>query len=479
MPADDIAWAVAEVLERRAYYQLHRDYYEGAHRLAFATTRFRQTFGPLFEKLRDNLCPPVVDSLVDRVQITGWASAGNDATGQAATDLWDINRQGRAGQVHLEAVRCGDGFELVWPGRDGTARFWPQDPRCVAVEYDDDDDPERIARAGKLWKRPDKRHRLNTYTRPAAPSSAATTPGLIERWVTVAKTDDVLGLADPAKWKPWEEDTDGPEVAHEWGVPMFHFPNGAAVGNYGRSELRDVVPLQDVLNKTVADMLVAGEFVALPQRIFIGVEKEVDPLTGEERRIELGADRVVRIGNEKAQAVEWTQADLSKFVALSDSFRVEICRVSGTPLADMQLQGSVANLAAETLNRLDARQVKKCRDRIGEWTPVHQAAMALGLRMGNAEGIDPAKLEVQWAEPEQEPEEAKLKRAQMKLDLGYPLAQVLRELGKSDDEIQSILDERTAEQGQMADAMLASFDRGNTSVGAAGFGGGGADGGGA
>lgn len=40
----------------------------------------------------------------------------------------------------------------------------------------------------------------------------------------------------------------------------------------GRSEIRDLVPLVDALNKLLADMLVASEFLARPRRWATGIE---------------------------------------------------------------------------------------------------------------------------------------------------------------------------------------------------------------
>lgn len=50
------------------------DYYDGRHALAFATSKFRETFGRLFDAFADNWCQLVVDASVERLQIRGSAS---------------------------------------------------------------------------------------------------------------------------------------------------------------------------------------------------------------------------------------------------------------------------------------------------------------------------------------------------------------------------------------------------------------------
>jgi len=62
-------------------------------------------------------------------------------------------------------------------------------------------------------------------------------------------------------------------------VPVFHFPN-RRVYDYGISDLADVIPIQDALNKALMDMLVAMEFGAFKQRWVTGIEYETDPVTG-------------------------------------------------------------------------------------------------------------------------------------------------------------------------------------------------------
>src|SRR5205085_5557231 len=59
-------------------------------------------------------------------------------------------------------------------------------------------------------------------------------------------------------------------------VPVFHFANNADLGQPGRSELEAAIPVQDGLNKSVLDMLVAMEFSAYRQRWAAGIEIEYD-----------------------------------------------------------------------------------------------------------------------------------------------------------------------------------------------------------
>ena len=49
-----------------------------------------------------------------------------------------------------------------------------------------------------------------------------------------------------------------------------------------RSILTGLIPLQDLLNKAVADLVTAMEDNALPARFGTGIQAKFDPVTGEE-----------------------------------------------------------------------------------------------------------------------------------------------------------------------------------------------------
>jgi hypothetical protein len=132
-PDDNLTWAVGSFRETKRYgasgdYALACDYYEGRHRLQFATEKYKQTFGTLFRTFCDNLCPAIIDSLVDRLSVTGFVSpdpSGADsrrdeqepAGNPLADHAWEIWRRNqmdlRASEVHREAFLTGDGYATV------------------------------------------------------------------------------------------------------------------------------------------------------------------------------------------------------------------------------------------------------------------------------------------------------------------------------------------------------------------------------
>ena len=133
---DDLQAALLSLRDRRPAYQRYGEYYDGVHRLAFATHKFLNAFGTLFAAFAANHCPAVVDALVDRLVLERFTSEGAapgqqqrdvpDTDADIAWDIWLRNRMDRrAGEVHVEAARSGDAYVIVWPDADGLPVLYP------------------------------------------------------------------------------------------------------------------------------------------------------------------------------------------------------------------------------------------------------------------------------------------------------------------------------------------------------------------
>src|SRR6188474_2856304 len=85
-----------EFLEPRLDYQARRlatfeNYYDGEHRLAYATAKFREAFSRWFPPMADNWMQIIVDSSVERLRVQGFrfgeAGTEPDRTGKSADQL--------------------------------------------------------------------------------------------------------------------------------------------------------------------------------------------------------------------------------------------------------------------------------------------------------------------------------------------------------------------------------------------------------
>ena len=254
-----------------------RDYYEGDQKLVFGTDKFQEVFGSAFEGFLDNWCPPVIGAVQNKLVIQGFNITGSviesddsdDADSDANTaitkKIWetavrnDIDEQ--SDDVHNGALVESRSAMLVWPTGPtekylGTARLDWQPADLIRVRYDDDDYRKALW-AIKRWSTPNGEVRVNVYY-----------PNRLEKY-TQAGGD----TQDPEAFGQRRNIPNAPPMANlerrlvegeSWPlknpfgeIPIVEFNNPRG------SELRDVIPQQDAINKVIVDMMIAGEYQAI------------------------------------------------------------------------------------------------------------------------------------------------------------------------------------------------------------------------
>lgn len=449
---DDLAWALKAVPERISQYQHYDAYYDGNHQLTFATAKMNNAFGSLFRAFSLNLCAPIVDAMTDRMMIEAWGGELGEKAGQ----LWTQNQMDvQADQLMLEAARAGDGYLIVWPDKDGgVPRMWPQESEQMAVRYDPEV-PGKVVLGAKVWRKEDPENpgkhlfRVNVYG-----------PNEIRKWQ--ARADTTSLPTESSKYEPYLGDGD-PEgvMANPYGVvPVFHLATGASVGEYGRSVLKNIIPIQDALNKAVSDLLVAMEFVALPQRWGTGIDSEEDEETpGDMQRpapFKAVPGSIWTIPSDEATLGQFPAGDLSQILSVADFFKISTAQVSGTPPHYLLLAGAEPP-SGESLKVSEARLVKKVKKLMRAYGAVITQAMLLGLRMQGEQatgGLMPV-----WENPETRDERNEAETQLIKQQLGVSQRQSLSEMGYTDEEIERMKGEKDEESAAMGNAMLAAFDR--------------------
>jgi hypothetical protein len=219
-----------------------------------------------------NYCELVVDKMADRLLLQSVIADNDPATKWAADVLRDNRLDALQTSVHESVIKDGDTFVLVdWlpaengqparvrlthePAYDGTQGM------IVMYERTNADVPTL---AMKVW------YVTTMDEKGEAKDSVRVTvyyPDRIERYqgesaggmMPVASTTDL---------------TDRPGVQpNKLGrVPIIHFKNkGTQVTNYGRSELRAAIPLQNVLNRTMVSMVMTSENTSFQRIVFINV----------------------------------------------------------------------------------------------------------------------------------------------------------------------------------------------------------------
>jgi hypothetical protein len=420
MMNNDIENALEKLSANAARYEKTERYYNGEHDLRFATEKFQTTFGDLFREFALNLCPIVCDSIAEKLSVAGFSlETGEEETRNAAELLWRRNKMPmQSAEVHREALKNGDAYLIVWPDGRGTPKLYPNRASQMAVFYDDNSFNE-MRFAAKCWRASDKRTRLNLFY-----------PDRIERYAT--RGEQSARFPDAKDLVPLVNES---VIENPFGtVPVFHFSNNAGLGMVGRSELEAAIPIQDGLNKSVLDMLVAMEFAAYRQRWAAGIEIEYDTEGKPVAPFRSGVEHLWIAGDANARFGDFESARLDQFIKVKDSFRTDIASVTGTPLHYF-LQRTGVFPSGESLRQASARFIAKVRARQASFGEVWAAAMSFALTAGGIAGN--ADLVTLWHDPAPLSEREILENLILKKQLGLGQDQLLSEAGYGSREPQA------------------------------------------
>jgi len=468
----DLLWALHDFssVERQGRYNLYFNYYMGNHALAFATEKFRSTFGYVFKEFAENMCGPVVDSLADRLVVTGFKTSEAqtktepvdsnvptpqpriagvpptpnapgrkkvttvDPLGEQALEIWRRNNMDeRSNEVHTESLMMGDSYAIVWPNDNMEAEIWPQYANEVCVQYDPNNQ-KKILRAAKVWWDDfEGRWYLNIYTEVA-----------IQKYLQKG-TSRTFNPREES-WTQYETVPNPYEV-----VPVFHFPNRGRK-KHGISELKDVVPLQNAQNKSVMDMIIAMEFASFKQRWVIGLEIEYDEATGEpveQSAKNYGVDRLLSFSDPEVKVGQFDATDLAQFLKVQDKFWSSVARVSGTPLHYFFItQGDFPS--GEAMKSAEARFVKKITDRQTSYGNVWQDVMLFCMLIDGPAPKEDLRIETLWKDATPRSDSEIADTAVKKKAVGVSRSQILKELGYDDETIMRMLEESDADAERQA-----------------------------
>lgn len=422
MAAEDLKWACDELKgsnKRIAAYRTYEKYYDGDHPLAFATRKFRSVFWGIFSKFADNLCESVVDIQAERLELVGFTSnsKGADTAGKDAWDRWEENDMDLvADEVHKDALLYGDGFTIV--GDDG--ELWAQEPCQMAVRYSEDT-PGLIEVAAKIWPNADKTLNLNLYY-----------SDHVEHYKTSRPLSGTT-VIKPQLFAPDGDDTPTKAMA------VQHFPN-RAYSAYGRSELAPVLPLQDALNKSVIDTIVAMEYQAFRQRWVTGVDVEIGD-DGKPKNVQAahGPGEYNAFPGENVQVGEFGQMEVAGLMSVVDGFRAEVARVCGIPLHYFYVGSGGASETGEALKTSETRFTRKGKRQQRAFGKGWENALAAALvAAGDVEGSAAATLDLNavWEPVTPRSDSEKLDVLIKKQAIGIPNNQLQKEAGYDDDQIE-------------------------------------------
>jgi hypothetical protein len=405
-----LQWLEDQEEDRQAKYATFRAYYDGEHQTQL-TTRMRKFLEiNSTDEFNLNFCPIVVDSLAERLKVTGF-----ECEDQAETlwEWWVKNRlDALQGVVHLGAIRDGDKYLLVeWDNDLKRPRISAENAydgsEGVHVFYSDERRSEPIL-ATKHWivtsGQDAKTRKLNLYY-----------PDHIAKY-----SDGGTGNYALTEEQPWP-----------YGITVVHFRNNDQGYSYGESELEDVLPIQNGLNKTFVDLLAAADTTGF--RIYTMTGGDPSGLTTAPGQWVFSTDPAAKIG-----ALD--PADLAGLISLKDSIAADIAKVTRTPLSNFQLTGQVA--AEGTLKQQEAGLIGRAKDRQVTFGNAWEDAMGMCRKLYNAFGKggmdEEAPISTIWDDPETRNDKEHLEGLKVKRELGVPQETIWSEMGYDADQIEKM-----------------------------------------
>lgn len=419
-----------ELLERLACQrndiQIFSDYYDGKHRMAFVTAKYREAFGEVFDGLVDNWCEVVVDAPVERLGIDGFRVGGEKDADDAALALWRGNGMpSQEVMAYTEAVKCGKAYVIVGPAGSGSARITVEHPSQVIVAYSAGDRSRRLA-AIKHWVGDDKYSYCTLYL-----------PDTIHKWKSQRPQPGIVFIDQNGKRSAeyssidWEPRSGG--GANQLGqVPVWELTNNPTMLGGGRSDLLPAIPLQDAINKEIADMLIASEFASFPQRVIMGIEVPTDengePIDSAE--LKAAMSRVWMFEDSNTKIGEFKAADLKNYVEAVTVLLQHLAAQTRTP--PHYLLGQIVNASGDALKAAETGLVAKVKRKQIDFTDTWRSAMSAALEMS---GRDVDVVEAVWRDPEFRSDAQMVDAALKMKDIAVPFEAIWERIGATPEEI--------------------------------------------
>lgn len=408
-------------------------YYRGQQPLAFLSPEARAALGTRFGRMASNIPRVAVTALAERLRITGFL-----IDRQPAPALWEdwlrADLDQRVPIAHREALTLGESFVLVWADQAGAPQVTVESAHQCAVLRDPAS--RDVVAAVKRWEDSTGTtailYQPDTATRLHSNAHGATTG-----FRTVASLPNPFGM-----------------------VPMVPIVNSDRLLGGAASEIDDLIPLVDGMNKVLTDMLVTSEYVGRPRRWATGIElvevEDAEGVVTTENPFPEGS-RMMISENHESKFGQLSSADLGGYESAVRVLEGQIAAVSALPAHYLGVMGdqppsadSLRAAEASLTARAEARQATFGRS----WEQV--ARLMIAVRTG----ADPTSINatVTWADAATrsiaQEADAVVKLHQAGL---LPQSYALKRLGYTDDQVDAIRTARRTEALDSAGVDLAGM----------------------
>ena len=352
-------------------------YYTNTQPLSFMDPDIARMVQGRLRSLSVNYARLVVDVLESRLQVVGFSTTPGRASDDDLWQLWqasDMDEQSQ--QAHLDALVFGRSFFLVWVGADGQPQITAESPLQCAIHRDPA--TRRTIGGIKRWVDDDGHTRAIVFTESD-----------VVEYVSRSRVDTTLLIdREPAAFTEDAYDVTSVMPNPLGIVPMVALVNRPRLQTPdGESELTDVMPLVDAINKLGTDLMVAAEYSASPRRYVTGVmpdthatQQQADDLA---MRIEKAWERArsskfLVAPSDRTQFGQFDVASLNNYQSAIQLLTAQIAAIAALPPSYMSLMNSNPT-SADAIRSSEARLTAKAEKRQRDWSGSYEQLMRLAV----------------------------------------------------------------------------------------------------
>lgn len=458
---------IVELDKRQPGIKLRRRYYDGSHRHPTGPTTSADEAIRLSVLSGANLCPNIVDAVVDRMRPTGIRGFGKTADdAQVWERMWHGNDvETTLPMVLEEAYKVGWAYTMTWPDADQPdgVSITGEDPTECIVGYD----PATKRAVANM-----KRFRASdvTYQREYVILWFAGQVHYSQRALVAA--DSALWVPQSGsvgQWQPWGGPDDGEPVRVNTlgALPLDEFTSKPKLYGPIQPELSDIaINTTDRMNLRMYNSVVLGEHQAYPQRVALNIQIETDAAGNPINPLKPGPDRVWALRRDENAIGEPSittlqAADMTQSINVL-KFDVQLLATqTRTPM--YELAGDLVNVGSDTVKALGVSHVKKVWRHIGNANdPIQGITRKWFLAQNESDRADRVGATIiKWEDPELRTLSERTDAATKLSAVGYPFAAVAdRAMGESPTAIADLEAQRAAESvfGQLGAARAVDPD---------------------
>lgn len=369
---DDVSELANQMMQMRVMEQARLDhisrYMRGKHAQPYAPKGVNAEYRWIMKKSKRNFLPLVVSVISENLHVDGYKPSGETTIETASSidvdPMWNTFRANRMISrqhgVHRSVCKYGTAYVVVLPGAmstdeeleaDNVPVMRPVSPRRMTAFYMDDVDDEwpqvaiEVRVAGNPIRPQDQRVIVSLYDESARyiltgdvgiqGSAASQVAGQLS-----------LRMAEPGD--PYLNGLD-PIAFHGLGIcPVVRFLYEADLDGETdcSGEVEPLIPIQDQINATTFNLMMAEQYEAFKQRWVTGMSPQ-DESGRPKPPFQPGVDRVWAAEDPATRFGEFDEAKLGPYIDVREASIRHMSTISQVP--PYHLLGQIANLSAEAL----------------------------------------------------------------------------------------------------------------------------------